>query len=46
MTNTARSNTVAGPIKKHRAVGGHIDATRCQLDALVFACIPAELGLR
>jgi hypothetical protein len=41
-----RPNTVAGLIEKHRAIAGQIDATRRQLDALVFDLEAVEHTIR
>jgi hypothetical protein len=46
MSNTERPNTVAGLIEKHRAIAGQIDATRRQLDALVFDLEAVEHTIR
>src|ERR1700710_2563585 len=44
--DTNRPNTVAGLIEKHRAIAGQIDATRRQLDALVFDLEAVEHTIR
>lgn len=43
---TERPNTVAGLIEKHRAIAGQIEATRRQLDALVFDLEAVEHTIR
>lgn len=43
---TERPNTVAGLVEKHRAIAGQIDATRRQLDALVFDLEAVEHTIR
>ena len=43
---TERPNTVAGLIEKHRTIAGEIEATRRQLDALVFDLEAVEHTIR
>jgi hypothetical protein len=43
---TERPNTVAGLIEKHRTIAGQIEATRRQLDALVFDLEAVEHTIR